>query len=65
MSRVIVLVDGQTYESIEDPESTAEEYATSFYENIQVMRKLKFELKDGGHIIFTADPLQRAIIIVK
>ena len=64
MSKVTVIVDGATYEGRDNPDSTADEDANAFYENIQSMVRFKFELKDGGYVIF-GNLIQRAIIIVK
>ena len=49
--KIIVEYNGNTYESAEKNEITAEQARTALYENFEDFTKLEVELKTGGYLI--------------
>ena len=60
--KIIIEYQGNTYESKEDKNHTAEQIKDMMYKDFGDMNKLNFELKHGGFIILGSDALRSCVI---
>ena len=60
--KIIIEYQGNTYESKEDKNHTAEQIKDLMYKDFENMNKLSLELKHGGFIILGSDALRSCVI---
>lgn len=63
--QVIIKYEGDTYESMEDDSTTAEEAHNRLFENIEEGVKVKIKLKTGEYLVVGKEVVQRAVFIIK
>ena len=61
--KVTVILDNRMYESLNNPEISAEKASEVFYEKIGGLERLKLSLIDGSYLVLGETALKRCALI--